>query len=419
MSNTTLTADIIAKEALAILDNELGWLGRIHRAFEDEFEHKVNGYKIGDTLSIRRPPDFTVRSGAVMDLQDVIEGKVTIQIAQQKGIDFQFSSTDLTLKIDELSDRVIKPGMTNLINAVAKDVLEVACLNTYHWVGTPHTSTAMNSFADFAKGPERMDLAAIPQGDRIALLNPQDYWGFIGAQTAIFVSDIAKDAIRRGELGMIAGLDTYMTQVLPSQTMGTSDNTTPLVDGTAGINEVSYDTAKNTWTQSLVTDGWDSSSTITQGTVFTIADCYMVNPKTKVRTNVLQQFVVTATVTANETTTNDTTLTISPPIITSGPHQTVEFTSAIDDNAITVLGASSGAVYPQNLMMHKNAMALAMVPMEMPQGSVNGSRRSRNGLSVRILPIYDGINDVSKWRLDLLYGRRLIDPRLSVRVSQS
>jgi hypothetical protein len=97
----------------------------------------------------------------------------------------------------------------------------------------------------------------------------------------------------------------------------------------------------------------------------------------------------------------------------------VELTSAIDDNAITVLGASSGAVYPQNLMMHKNAMALAVVPMEMPQGSVNGSRRSRNGLSVRILPIYDGINDISKWRLDILYGRKLIDPRLSVRVSQS
>lgn len=417
MSNTTLTADIIAKEALAILDNELGWLGRIHRAFEDEFEHKVNGYKIGDTLSIRRPPDFTVRSGATMNLQDVIEGKTTIVINQQKGIDFQFSSTDLTLKIDELSDRVIRPAMTNLVNETAKDVLEVAYKGTYHWVGTPHTSTALNSFADFAKGPERMDLAAMPQGDRLAILNPADYWGFIGAQTAIFVSDIAKDAIRRGELGMIAGLDTYMSQVVPTHTMGTSDNTTPLVDGAS--QEVTYDTAKNTWTQSLVTDGWDSSSTITEGTVFTIADCYMVNPKTKVRTNVLQQFVVTAAVTANQTTTNDTTLTISPPIITSGPHQTVEFTSAMDDNAITVLGASSGAVYPQNLMLHKNAMALAVVPMEMPQGSVNGSRRSRNGLSVRILPIYDGINDVSKWRLDILYGRKLIDPRLSVRVSQS
>lgn len=417
MSNTTLTADIIAKEALAILDNELGWLGRIYRAFEDEFSQSVNGYKIGDTLSIRRPPDFTVRTGATMDLQDVIEGKVTLTVSSQKGIDFSFSSTDLTLKIEDLSERVIKPAMVNLINDCAKDVLSVACKGTYHWVGTPHTSTVMNSFADFAKGPERMDLAAIPQGDRIALLNPQDYWGFIGAQTAIFVSDIAKDAIRRGELGMIAGLDTYMTQVLPSHTMGTATNTTPIVK--AGTTPTStYDSVKNTWTQSIVITGFGNSVTITEGTVFTIADLYMVNPKTKVRTNVLQQFVVTADVTADSGG-SDTTLTISPPIITAGPHQTVELsTGSLASNAVTLLGTQSD-VYPQNLFMHKNAMALAVVPMEMPQGSVNGSRRTRNGLSVRVIPIYDGINDVSKWRLDLLYGRRLVDPRLSVRVSQS
>ena len=38
-------------------------------------------------------------------------------------------------------------------------------------------------------------------------------------------------------------------------------------------------------------------------------------------------------------------------------------------------------------------------------------------LSVRVQPYYDGTNDVSKWRLDLLYGRKLIDPRLAVRSS--
>jgi hypothetical protein len=169
----------------------------------------------------------------------------------------------------------------------------------------------------------------------------------------------------------------------------------------------------------LLTTGWDTAATLKEGQVFTIADLYMVNPKTKVRTNVLQQFVLTADVTAHVTTTSDTTLTISPPIILSGPHQTVELsTGTLASNALTLLGTAS-EVYPQNLFMHKNAMALALVPMEMPQGAVNGSRRSRNGLSVRILPIYDGINDVSKWRLDLLYGRRLIDPRISVRVSQS
>ena len=69
------------------------------------------------------------------------------------------------------------------------------------------------------------------------------------------------------------------------------------------------------------------------------------------------------------------------------------------------------------MVFHKNAMALAVVPMSVPQGAVNVARRTRNGLSVRVIPSYDSINDISRWRLDLLYGRKLIDPRLATRLS--
>jgi hypothetical protein len=85
---------------------------------------------------------------------------------------------------------------------------------------------------------------------------------------------------------------------------------------------------------------------------------------------------------------------------------------------IVPLGSASSN-YRQNIMAHKNAMALACVPMEMPPGAVGGARKSAEGISIRVIPIYDGINDVSKWRTDILYGRRLIDPRLGVRASQS
>lgn len=412
MTQTTLTADIVAKEALAILDNELGWLGKIHRAHESEFSQSVNGYKVGDEIRIRRPADFVVRSGATMNVQDVIEGKTTLKIDQQKGVDFNFSSTDLTLKIEDLSERVIKPAMSNIINDVAQDVLQQFYLGTYNWVGTPAPS--INSFSDFSKAPERMDEMAIPQDSRCAILSPPDYWGLLGSQTGLFIQEAARSAYREGHLGMIGGLDTYMSQVTPTHTTGSRTNTTPLTDGTG--QNVSYETAKDTWTQSLVTDGWGSSATIKKGDVFQIDGFYMVNPKTKASTGILQQFVVTADVTADETTTNDTTLTISPPIIISGPHQTVTYSGTTNDRTITNVGTASTA-YKQNLFFHKNAMALAVVPMAMPEGAVNGSRRTRNGLSVRVIPVYDGVNDVSKWRLDILYGRKLIDPRLAVRGS--
>lgn len=55
--------------------------------------------------------------------------------------------------------------------------------------------------------------------------------------------------------------------------------------------------------------------------------------------------------------------------------------------------------------------------MEKPPGAVDVARESYKGLRVRVVPFYDGANDVSKWRLDVLYGIKTLDPRLAVRLS--
>lgn len=410
MANTTLTADKVAKAALAILENELGVVNTMYRAHQEEFSENVNGYKPGDTIRIRRPADFTVRSGATLSTQDVIEGYTQLTVDQQIGVDFQFTSTELTLKIEDLATRVIKPAMSSIVNYMANDVLSTMYKGIYHWVGTP--GNTLSTFAGFAKGPERMDLVSVPQDGRYATLNPQDNWGLIGSQTALYIQDAAKSAYRQGELGNLAGVETMMSQVTPSHTVGPLGGT-PLINGAS--QNVTYDTAKNTWTQSLITDGWTAAaaSRLKQGDVFTIANVFIVNPKTKASTGVLQQFVVTADVSSDAG--GNLTATISPPIITSGPHQTVNAAPA-DNAAITVLGTAS-TTYRQNLFYHKNAMALAIVPMEMPQAAYGGARESYKNISCRVIPIYDGTNDISKWRLDLLYGRKLIDPRLAVRLS--
>lgn len=408
MGNTTLTADVIAKASLALLENELGWVNKLYRAPEEEFSKSVNGYKVGDTISIRRPADFTVRTNATLASQDVIEGKTTLTVDNQIGVDFEFTSKDLTLKITDLSERVLKPAMSSIINYMAKDVLSTMYKGAYNWVGT--AGQVVNSYTDFAKAPERLDEMAVPQDGRMAILSPADHWGLLGSQTALYIQGAANDAYRNGSLGMIGGVDTYMSAVAPTHTGGTRDNTTPLVNG--ADQNVTYDTAKNTWTQDLICDGFDASSTIKEGDVFTIDGVYMVNPKTKVSTGILQQFVATADKTASS---GAVTLKISPPIIISGPHQTVDAKPA-DNAALTFVGTASTG-YRQNLVFHKNAMALAVVPMELPAAAYGAARESYKGLSCRVVPVYDGVNDISKWRLDVLYGRKLIDPRLVTRLS--
>ena len=410
MSNTSLTADIIAAEAIRVLDNNCVMGNLVYRGYEEEFSKKINGYTVGETISVRRPTDFTVRDGATASIQDAVEGKFSIAVDKQKGVDFKYTSSDLTLQIGQLSERVIKPAMVQLANQIDRDVAALY-KDVWNWVGT--AGQTINSFTDFAKAPERLDLGAVPQDDRSAVLSPTDQWGMLGSQTSLYMQDVAKDAYRRGKLGMIGNIDTYSSQNVQTHTGGTRDNTTPLVKGASQTTD--WATSKDTGTMTLNTDGWDASVTIKQGDVFTIDGVYAVNPVTKVTLPHLQQFVVKADATANATTTSTTTLTISPPIITSGAFQTVSAAPA-DDATVTVVGSASTG-YAQNMVFHKNAFSLVMVPMVAPPGAVDVARKSYNGYSVRVIPYYDGTNDASNWRLDVLYGVKTVDARLATRLS--
>lgn len=214
---------------------------------------------------------------------------------------------------------------------------------------------------------------------------------------------------------MIGGADTYMAQNVATHTVGVATGT-PRVNGAS--QNVTYDSVKAspTWSQTLNTDGWTNSTTgiLKAGDIFTIANVFAVNPVTKATLPFLRQFTVLADANSGAST-GPAALTISPPIITDGSQKTCSAVPA-DDALITVLG-TGGTGYRQNLAFHKNAFAFVSVPMELPSGAVNPSRQSYKGLNVRVIPYYDGTNDVNTWRLDILYGRRLLDGRLATRQS--
>ncbi len=414
MSNTTLTADIIAKEAVMILENNCVMPKLIHRGYEEEFDKKVNGYTVGESVSIRRPTDFTVRDGAVAQIQDVTEGKTTFTVDKQKGVDFKFTSADLTLQIKDLSERVIKPAMLQLAEQVDRD-----CMALYDDVANHVTipSGGINSFADFALAPEYMDKIAIPQADRSAVLSPEDYWAMLGSQTGLYMQGVAKDAYREGHLGKIGNIDTYMSQNVPYHTTGARTGQ-DLVD-IVGQTYVLGHTWASTKDSDSVTFHIDGAASDTvgywkAGDTFTISDVYQVNPVSKVSTGVLKRFVIKSDATSAS---SEGDVQIWPPVILSGAFQNAYLsTGTLEDNTITYQGAASTA-YKQNLFFHKNAFGLVMVPMVAPPGASEVGRRSYKGFSVRVIPYYDGTNDVSNWRCDILYGTKTIDPRLAVRAS--
>jgi hypothetical protein len=402
MSNSMLSNSIIAKEALMILENELVMAKKVYRGLETEFDNRLNGYTPGATVTIKRPTDFTVRSGANASTQDVVEGSTSITVDQQKGIDFAFTSQELTLNIKDLSERVIRPAMVQLANKVDADLMALYKF-VPNWVGTP--GQTINSFTDYALGPQRLDSFAVPQDDRTGILSPADHWGLLGTQTALYIQNAANDAYRNGNLGMIGGVDTFMSQNVPTHTTGSDLSGT--VNQSIVTSTIDYGSVKTTMQQTITV----ASLNLNPGDSFTIAGVNAVNPVTKADLGFLKQFTCIS-YSANS-------LVFYPAMIWTGAFQNVAIASGTTDltgNAIVAAGTASTG-YAQNMIFNRNAFALAMVPMVSPPGAVDVSKESYKGTSVRMIPFYNGSSDVSTFRLDILYGVKTIDPRQAVRIS--
>ena len=71
MANTTLTATAVTREALRILHQKLNFVGTINRSYDSSFGN--SGAKIGDTLKIRLPNQYSIRTGAALTSQNVVE----------------------------------------------------------------------------------------------------------------------------------------------------------------------------------------------------------------------------------------------------------------------------------------------------------------------------------------------------------
>lgn len=415
MANALKVVPLIAKEALRQLDNELVFGKSVFRGYEEEFAKRPNGYKQGDTLTIRRPADFYVRDGQVMDVQDIVEGSTTIVLDKFKGVDFQITNLDMTLSMTDLSERVIRPAAKQLANQIDVD-LAALFYNVNNWVGTP--ASPVDSFADFAKAPERLTEMGVPNDERKAVLSPADYYGVMGSQTGLnYDGGIAAKAYRTGDIGMIDDILCMRTQNVASLTCGSRENATVNETLVAATN--SYATYKDSAYFELTLASAGVSKTIAKGEVFTISNCFDVNPVTKARLAHPKQFTVVEAVTTESD--ESVTVKIWPIPIGNNDHgqQNCDMNGEdLSGNTVTWMG-TAGTTYRQNLVFNKNAFALVIVPLVEPMAAVGVKTETYKGTSIRITPGYNQTNNVEAWRMDVLYGVKCVDPRLAVRLSGS
>jgi len=196
---------------------------------------------------------------------------------------------------------------------------------------------------------------------------------------------------KEGYIGIAAGFDWMENTLLPAHTRGGS-NGAYLTNGA---------------TQTGATLVVDTGATApAAGDVITIAGVFSVHPETKVSTGQLQQFAVGAGATT-------TSFPISPAIVATGATQNVS-NAAADNSAVTFAGTASTAV-GTSLLFQKEAFAFATADLVMPKGVDFAAREVVDGVSMRIVRMYDINNDKFPCRLDVLYGYKTLRPQLACR----
>ena len=66
MANAPLTLTAVTREILRVAHEELAFIGTVDRQYDSQYAQ--NGAKNGDTLKIRLPNKYTVRTGKDIDV---------------------------------------------------------------------------------------------------------------------------------------------------------------------------------------------------------------------------------------------------------------------------------------------------------------------------------------------------------------
>lgn len=391
MANSLLTPTAVTRKALMILHNKLVLARNVDRQYDDRFA--VNGAKIGDTLTVRLPNQYTVTTGKTLSAQDTTEQSVVITVATQKHVGMTFSTAELTMDIDDFSERIIEPAMARLASAIEQDGFALY-KDVYNTVGTAGSTPA--SMLTMLQAGQKLDEYLAPRDDnRCLIVNPATMASMTDAYSGLFQSDskIAKQYVE----GMIRDRATGFKWGM-SAVVNTHTNSAGTASNINGANQTGA-------TLTVATTG----TALAEGTVITLPGCYAVNPETKQTYSHLQQFVVGSGATT-------TSLPISPSITTSGALQTVS-ASPTDAQPIVIVGSASTG-YPQMLAFHKQAFTLVTADLEdVSKYGAWGSRQTYDGISLRVARQWDVNNDNVPCRVDVLYGWKTLRPQLACRVT--
>ena len=405
MSNTLKFIDMVAREAQSIAHEKLSFIGTTDLQYDDSFGK--TGAKIGSTLRVRKPNEYTRRQGSrVMDVQDQDEATQNITVATQDGVDMRFNSAELTLDTDSpydvaaFSKRYIEPAVAVLASGIESDFLAYATKATYNVAGS--AGTGITSLDVPGKARAKLNQGLAPKDMRSIQMDSVTMGALVNGVAAYFnPSNAISEQYREGLIARTAMANFYENERVWTLTNGNDVTGTTDADAQVTDGGTTVDMADTITTQAV-------------GAVFTIAGVYACHPETKAAYPHLQQFVVTANASG--------VCTVSPATILTGARKNVVSstggtlaTTDFNSKTVTWIGAASTS-YVQSLMYHKEAFQFVTADLPLMDDAHKCTRRVKDGLSMRVWMASDIRNDELLMRLDILYGMAALRPAWACRL---
>ena len=378
----------ITMEALRVLINKLEVAPFFNTDYNKEFTKE---FKVGDSVEVRYPQRFLIREGSGYSAQGLTDRYTTVNCDQQFGIDFDWTSAEQALNLDDVRSRYIEPAMAQLANSIDERCANWGYLNANNVVGS--LGTTPTAFTTYLAARQRMVELGCPPGPKGMIVTPGMQSTIIGNNLTLFTPNKELGMqYKEGSMGRASGFDWYESNNLYTHTAGTWAGTVEVTGaGQSG---------------STLTVTCTSGDTFLAGDTFRIAGVNAVNPMNRRSTGTLKQFIVTESLTADST---EETISISPSIVGPGDqYQNVDALPAAGADMTLFPGTTTpnGLSGKIGLALHRDAFALVGVKLVTPQAVelASQTRDPASGLSVRFIRMYDPQQDRMVNRFDVLIG---------------
>ena len=286
-NNALINIQMITYKCLEEFLNSLQVAKGMNSEWSKEFGQK--GHKIGDTLQVRRPQRWLVKSGASYQQQPIVDTFSTVKVDRHRHIGFDYGAFEQVLDLDDIYNRYFKTSIRQLANQVDDEAAQFMYLNTNNTQGILGTNPA--SLADsqdlFLGALATLQENGCPGEDLTAVLGPRQATSVMKYLNTNYNPQVQ---IGRQYLsGALASAFGYeritIDQNLYSHTCGAWAGS-PVVASSAADGDTS-----------ISVSGFTPATTVNPGDVFTVGDANTqktmnVNPKNRRSTGQLKSFVV-------------------------------------------------------------------------------------------------------------------------------